>query len=136
MTKVDVKYSTDKPPVWDKLVEQFNPNWERTAVAYGDTIHAKYDLPKDVDVHERIHLRQQGYTKAGAKKWYEKYLKDPTFRYEQELEAYREQYKYLSTTIKDRNELARKAYALATTLSGEMYGALVNRTQALLEITK
>lgn len=126
-------YSTDKPPVWDALAERFNPEWEHTAVAYGDTIHAKYPLPADIEVHERTHLEQHGFTKEGAKKWWEQYLTDPQFRYEQELEAYRVQYQFLTKTIKDRNELHRRLHTIAGHLAS-MYGLEITQSEALKAI--
>ena len=129
-----VQHKTTKPPVWGALAARFNPNWERTAVAYGDTIHAaSLPLPVDVEVHERVHLHQHGYTQAGAAEWWERYLNDPQFRYEQELEAYREQYRFLVRTVKDRNELARKLYKIAGDLAG-MYGLQISKGEALKAI--
>lgn len=131
-----VEYSTEHPPVWDELVQRFGVSWKRTAVAYGDTIHAASELPPDVDAHERVHLNQQGYTKEGAARWWRRYLSDPQFRYKQELEAYQVQYHYLKTHIKDRNEIARRAHHLAQLLSSEMYGGIGTHAEALKEITK
>lgn len=129
-----VKYSTDPPPVWDKLVKKFGVKWNRTAVAYGDTIHADKPLAPDIDAHERVHLNQQGYTQRGAAEWFERYLEDPQFRYEQELEAYRIQYRFCADRVKDRNQLARIANRLATLLSGEMYGGIGTHAEALKKI--
>lgn len=135
MTTIEVKHSTDHPPVWDELVRRFGVSWERTAVAYGDTIHAAGALPADIEAHERVHLQQQGGSAEGARVWWERYLNDPRFRYEQELQAYREQYRFLAKTVKDRNELARRAHRLATLLSGEMYGSIGTHAEALKAIT-
>ena len=132
--QTEVQHSTDKPPIWDELVERYHPSWERTAVAYGDTIHAKYlPLPPDVEVHERIHLKQQGYTKEGAKEWWDKYINDTEFRLEQELEAYQGQYKFLQRTLKDKNQLNKKVLHLAHTLS-TLYGFKISKTEALEKI--
>lgn len=106
-------------------------------MAYGDTIHsARLPLPADIEVHERVHLRQQGYTQAGAAAWWKQYLADPKFRYEQELEAYGAQYQFLRKTVKDRNALTQKTHKLARLLSSEMYGSLATFDEALKEITK
>lgn len=132
----EAKHSHTKPPVWDELVRRYHVQWKRTAVAYGDTIHAATVLPADVEVHERVHLHQQGYTAEGARVWWERYLNEPKFRYAQELEAYRVQYQFLSKIIKDRNELARRLQVLAELLSGDMYGNIVTLDMALKVIAK
>lgn len=131
--QTEIKHSTEKPPVWDELVRRFNPDWKRTAVAYGDTIHSATPLPADVEVHERVHLKQHGYTAEGAAAWWVRYLEDADFRLEQELEAYRAQYQYLKKTVKDRNELARQTLKLARDLAN-MYGLTINVARALTAI--
>lgn len=136
-TMPEIKHTTDQPPVWGTLQERYGVSWDRTVVAYGDTIHsARLPLPADIEVHERVHLRQQGYTQAGAAVWWKKYLDDPQFRYEQELEAYRAQYQFLRKTVKDRNALTQRTHKLAQLLSSPMYGEVVTLSEALKEITK
>lgn len=131
-----VLHSTEKPPVWGELEKRFMPEWKRTAVAYGNTIHAaQLPLPVDVEVHERTHLHQHGYTNDGAAKWWDRYLKDADFRYEQELEAYRDQYRFLCKTVKDRNDLARRTMKLARDLA-TMYELEINVAQALAAIKR
>lgn len=133
----DIKHTTDQPPVWGTLQERYGVSWNTTVVAYGDTIHsARLPLPADIEVHERVHLRQHGYTQAGAAEWWKRYLDDPKFRYEQELEAYRAQYQFLRKTVKDRNALTQKTDKLARCLSGTMYGNLATYNEALKAITK
>lgn len=136
MTTHEIHISTTKPPVWDTLTELYSVSWENTAVAYGDTIHAKYKLPPEVIEHERVHLEQQGHTKQGAAFWWERYLADEVFRYEQELQAYRAEYRYIKVHAKDRNKPAREAHRLAKQLSGTMYGGIVTYSEALEAITK
>lgn len=130
MTDFKPQFSTEKPPVWDALVAHFNPSWERTIVAYADTIYAKHPVPPDIVAHEMIHLKQQGYRKDKAKEWWTRYLKDPQFRYSQEVEAYQEQYRYLKRSVKDRNELARKLHKIAWDLANR-YGLEVSLSEAL-----
>lgn len=132
----EVKHSRTKPSIWDELERRYHVKWERTALAYGDTIYAADVLPADVEAHERVHLHQQGYTTEGARVWWERYLNEPEFMYAQELEAYRAQYQFLRKTVKDRNELTRRLRRLAELLSGDMYGNLVTFDEALKAISK
>jgi len=138
MTKKPYKISRDRPPNWDKIVEAFKPNWEHVAVTYGDTIHAKYPekISKDIMHHEEVHLKQQEYSNEKAVEWWDRYIADKNFRYQQEAEAYRAQYKYLKERTKDRNLLARNAHLLATKLSSELYGSVVTHSEALKVIRK
>lgn len=98
---------------------------------YGDLIYADIDvLPKDVQIHENVHKRQQ----QKPYEWWERYNIDKKFRYEQELEAYRAQYKYLKSINKTKAFDMAKIFAKQ--LSGDMYEQCQNYTQSLLDITK
>ena len=132
------KISKDRPPNWDELEKVFKADWERTAVAYHDTIHVKYPdkLPPDILVHEQVHLKQQGGTIEKTKEWWKKYIENDKHRYSQELEAYRKQYQYIREVKKDRNQIAREAHLIATKLSSSLYGNIVTYSEALKEIKK
>lgn len=148
---MDVKFSSEKPPVWGELVKAFNPDWDYVLVTYGNTIHfnmSKYDMmPQDLLVHELVHVRQQSeYHYAGilaklrgmegAKGWWKQYLEDPAFRLEQEIEAYRAQYVYIKKVEKDRNAANKHLVRLASDLSGTNYGKIITYQQAMIAIAK
>jgi hypothetical protein len=97
---------------------------------YGDLVYADTDkLPKDVEIHENVHKRQQ----QKPHEWWERYNKDPKFRYEQELEAYRAQYHYLKSV--NRIKAFDMAKVFAAQLSGEMYEKCAVYNLALRDIT-
>lgn len=125
-----------------KVAKEFPPNYDRICevipavkdirgivFTYGDTIYNPDDMPVEdhLDVHESVHQAQQA--KMGIEEWWEEYLKNPQFRLEQELEAYRAQYQF-----------TRKVYGLAPAgdllkqvaddLSGTMYGNIMRRKDA------
>jgi len=78
--------------------------------------------------HEQVHAIQQGENPAI---WWGKYINDEDFRFEQELKAYRVQYRVMSAMVKDRNLLSKMLYALAGDLSGKMYGSMCKFQDAL-----
>lgn len=123
-----MKFSKEKPPVWDRLEKTFGVKWGGSiCVAYKDTIYHSQPLDPSVIVHEQVHLSRQ----KDPDQWWESYFRDSKFRFGEELLAYRAQYQYLKETIKDRNELARHWYRLAGDLSGTMYGNCVSHREAL-----
>lgn len=98
-----MKISSGKPPnnIYDRCREKFGVNWDDGVVfTYGDTIYCKYDVPADIQAHEAVHIRQQAL--VGKDIWWERYLADKDFRLSQEVEAYKEQWKYLVANA-DRN---------------------------------
>ena len=127
---MDIKLSNAKPPNWDKLVELFGVEWGGVVVTYGDTCYSAGPISQDLIVHETVHMGQQ----RRPKKWWKRYYKDPTFRVEQETEAYQAQYQYLKSVVKDRNLLFKIHDKLACDLSGKVYGNCINYATAFKRI--
>ena len=135
MTTISKQY----PPkhIYDKAVEKWGVDFKKGIVfTYGDTIHSAVPIPRDLMVHELVHVRQHREYPGGPDMWWERYLEDPKFRYDQELQAYREQWQWVKANIKDRNEQVRHVTHYAQCLSGEMYGSVVPYKEALEAIKK
>lgn len=121
------------PPNIDQIKEHFNPS--PTAVfTYAPNIYSPstIDLPIHLQVHEQMHLSQQG---DNPQDWWDNYIKDPQFRLDQEVEAYRAQYKKLSNNMKNLTKLERELAFLIIDLSGPMYGYMVSLKEAKELIT-
>ncbi len=119
-----------------KLIHIFFPeaNLETMFLTFGRNIYCALDITKDLLVHERVHIVQQKNSYLWAIWWWIRYIKSPKFRYEQELEAYRAQYRYLCKENKDRNMRNSVLREIATTLSGPMYNRLVSFEQAMMDV--
>lgn len=94
---------------------------------YGNAIFSPDDgnIDEPLLLHESTHSLQQeelGKGKTGAERWWKKYIKDPVFRFEQELEAYRNEYRRFCELVSDRNRRALRLHRIATALSSEQYG--------------
>lgn len=129
-----------------KIVQELPPNYEEISkkfgfanipagtfnpiFAYGDIIYnpTGTSIPEDIIIHEQVHQGQQANV-GGPKKWWEFYLESPAFRLEQEVEAYREQYKWI---CQNYSRHARRAYLqkLAKDLSSALYGNLISKKEA------
>lgn len=114
------------PPNIEKIkaVVQINP---MTIFTYGDTIYNPGGHPienqSELIAHETVHAIQQG---SDPEAWWDKYLSDVHFRLEQEIDAYKAQYKkFRRMTInkKARNQLADR---LARDLSSPLYGNIID----------
>lgn len=99
---------------------------------YGPFCYSPRELSRDLIVHESVHTEQQERI-GGAELWWDKYGQDEAFRYSQELEAYRAQYKYIKATMGDRKAF-KHADLFASEMSAEMYGGMCNKAQALKDI--
>ncbi len=104
-------------------------------------------LSLDIQYHEYIHSLQQ--EERGVEAWWQHYLTEPSFRLEQEIDAYGSQYAYAKknlieadedTRIRTRgkshigggvnNILTQLLFSMATALSGKEYGSLLSFSAA------
>lgn len=124
-----MKCSTEPPPVYERAKELWGVTMESGVVfTYGDTCHVITGLLPDwLEAHEIVHTKQQTDPKA----WWEKYFIDPQFRLEQELEAYKAQYKWIEKHIKDKNTRFKWLNKFATDLSSPMYGGIITKREAM-----
>ena len=75
------------PPNFEKINNAFHVAGQAVLFCYGDIICNPYgvEIPPQLIKHEEVHSRQQGSDVEG---WWDKYIEDPEFRWEQELEAH------------------------------------------------
>lgn len=122
------------PPNYKAIAKKFKIKGRDTIVfTYGDKLYIPSGRTPDKYLmrHEETHERQQ--LAMGVEEWWKQYLDDPDFRFAQELEAYRAQYRSMATLALDQ----RVGYLnhIATDLAGEMYGNLMTVKEAEAAIT-
>lgn len=132
-----VQFST-KPPegIYQKARDMFGVDFRQGAVfTVGNVIHSnKFPLSADLYQHELVHVEQQ--TTIGAEIWWERFFTDIYFRYSQETEAYRAQYKFLCSQVKDRNKRFYFANSIVN-LMKTMYGFdTFDRRKIMDDLTK
>lgn len=120
------------------ILQSYPPNYERIrsclsvrrncVFAYGNVLYNPSGLliPSHLMVHEETHRDQQG---PGVEEWWERYLQDPAFRLQQEIEAYRAQYRFVLRT-EARPERRRLLAAFVRDLS-TLYDLAITREQAI-----
>ncbi len=116
--------------IYEKAQEKWGVDFDKGVMfAYGDTIYAKDLMPADCMVHEEFHLSQQARLPGGAEEWWERYFTDESFRLEQEVEAYQEQYQYAVKNYPrpKRREVLKR---ITKDLSGPMYGKIITKAEA------
>lgn len=119
-----------KPPIYERCVEQFGADWDKGGIfTYGDEIYCKFEIPADYLIHEMVHVKQQ--IEMGKDLWWDRYFTDDEFRFQQEVMAYSEQYKWVSKRIKSREQIFNKLKQSALQLSSPLYGNLVSFTTAM-----
>lgn len=123
------------PPNYDKIAKTFDIKDKPGIVfTYGDKLFVPSGNRIDVHLleHEEVHAKQQ--KQMGIEKWWERYLEDPGFRLQQEVDAYRIQYKSMAN-LSVRERVGYLDH-IANDLSGPMYGSLMTKEEARFIITK
>ena len=87
-----MKFSHEKPPIYEQCKKEFGIDWESIVITYGDTVYSKHPLSEDLKAHEKVHIEQQ--TTMGKEIWWDKYFADPDFRLSQEVPAYKAQLEF------------------------------------------
>lgn len=139
----------DNVPIEIRVVKDLPPNFEEIAAvfpmahndgvifAYGDTIFnpSGQALPQSLLDHEAVHCKRQ--IEMGVDAWWEKYLVDGEFRYNEELLAHRAEWQ----AVKADGSLSRpqrrdQLKQIAKRLSGPLYGRRVSFEQAKRDIKR
>lgn len=120
------------PPNIEEIREAFNPP-PYAVFTYAPKIYNPTEalLPPHLIAHEKVHLEQQG---DNPKKWWKRFIADPEFRMQEELEAYRVQYQYFCRNIPNRMKRYDFLRELGLLISGPMYGNQISLQDAMLKI--
>lgn len=122
------------PPNYKAITKTFKIEGRNTIVfTYGDTLYIPSGNRPDKPLmrHEETHARQQ--LAMGIESWWARYLADSDFRFMQELEAYRNQYRSMAE-LPFENRIGYLNH-IATDLAGPMYGDLMTVEEAKTAIT-
>lgn len=126
--RIEVGY----PPVYDRICESIGTPSPTTVYTWGDIIYSPAGediITPDLRAHEERH-RDQQIAVGGPEAWWERYLADPEWRAEQELDAYRAQYRFMKRHVRDRNALVWFRREIAGILSGPLYGRVMSGSRA------
>jgi len=120
------------PPNIDAIREVF-PITDSVIFAYWPDVYVPSGRPLTpaLEAHEQVHLQQQD---GDPEAWWEKYLADPQFRYEQELAAHRTEYRVACSITQDREQRLRYLREIGKRLGGPLYGSQVTTRRAMCDI--
>jgi hypothetical protein len=130
-----MKIVREYPPIIDKIDAKFNVRGKEIIYAWGDTIYNPMNvlLPEFLIAHEEVHGKRQGLDIEG---WWDRYMEDIEFRYQEELHSHAREFRVRSTGVKDRNEINRLLHWSAARLAAPLYGNLTSINKAAQDIKK
>lgn len=120
------------PPNYLKIKAGMDIAGRKPIFCYGNIIHNPHKLviTPSLNAHEESHSVRQ--LSMGVEEWWDRYIADPRFRFEEELLAHRAEWAKLKdgppmmSATQQRKALAQ----LARRLSGPLYGNLKTPEQA------
>lgn len=127
---VEIVYG-ERPPNFDKILAVFPLAMSPSVIfAYGDKIFVPggKEIPPEILAHERVHCERQ--LMMGVEAWWDRYLIDPRFRYEEELLAHQVEYSFLRGLYPGQARKKSILKHVAGKLSSRLYGAMVSLEQA------
>lgn len=117
-----------KPQKEFSLFDQYKAKFPgingHTIFAYSPDIYTDYKLTSDLLIHENTHLKQQ--EEIGLDLWVEKFLNDPQFRLDMEIEAYKKQL----NSILDSKKRRDMTLVCAENLSSDLYDNIISLSEA------
>lgn len=139
----EIKILAEKPPVWDRIIKAFPEVLRSPGIvfAYEGCIFVpngsrtgSVTLPEAILAHERVHLDRQNELPGGPEEWWDRYLLDQGFRFEEELLAHCIEYEFLAKLSPSRTNRRLFLKHVSEKLSSEIYGPMCNRSQAKASI--
>lgn len=91
-------------------------------------------LPRSLIEHEGVHLARQ--ILIGVEVWWDKYLTDPQFRWDEELLAHRREYEVLAAGCRTFKAQQVALKVVAKKLAAPLYGRMVKTEQAMQLLTQ
>jgi hypothetical protein len=123
-----MKILTTKPPNWQRIADTFPVDWNSIIIAYYPNIHCGVEVSNQKQAHEEIHLSRQ--RDLGVDLWWEYYLTNPSFRLNEEVEAYKVEVEWVKENIATRNQRRFLLDKIYSDLSGSVYGFICSYEEA------
>ena len=128
---------TEPPAIYDRAKDVFGLDFvkDKLVMTYGENVHTHTGhLSDDLVAHEQTHIDQQSAYEGGPAAWWERYLVDPQWRLEQELQAYRKQWQWMLKHEPNRQKRFDTLRHCAQCLSGHIYGNIISLSDAMKRI--
>ena len=129
-----MKIIYERPPNYQDIIAIF-PTAKKAGVlfTYGDVIYSptKQLIPKSLIAHEEVHSARQ-LKWSSIELWWNSYLTNKAFRYEEELLAHQAEYQAIIGNRKFRKYQYKQ---IAKRLSSPLYGSMVSYDKALHSIS-
>ncbi len=127
--KIIAKNPTILWPIIKWRFPDADPN--RIIIAFGDRVYTKGWMPQWKIVHEQVHLDQQHHSRIVAILRFPLILFSARFRLNQEIAAYKAEWRWIFLNVHDRELRAKMRHEMCIDLSSELYGNMISYADAM-----
>lgn len=122
----------EKPPIYQRVAKAFKLTGLEI-FCWGNIIYnpGRGHIAVQLIEHEKVHREQQGKDIEG---WWDLYLDSSEFRLSQEMQAHQREYRVYCLMNKRSKDRAKYLDMIAARLASPMYGDIISKQQAMLEI--
>ncbi len=122
----------ERPPMWEEIAATFDVRGKPVVFAWGDRVFVPQggDLHPSLLAHEAAHGARQGADETSIRRWWTRYLADPTFRLDEEIIGHKAELGWLNAHSSGRNDRRRYLAIVATKLAAPLYGGLISVAKA------
>ncbi len=127
----------DRPPNFEAIRAVFPlAEGEGVVFAYGDRIYnpGGEEIPNALMQHELAHCKRQVDMDGGVEAWWDLYLTDGKFRYDEELVAHKAEYNALKAEYAGKGQNKKILEFVAGKLVAPLYGFTVGLNRAMRDI--
>lgn len=121
---IEMKIEKTYPPIYEELIKVL-PDGKKPGVlfCYGTTIHNPTDIKLTpwIYEHEKVHSYYQSI--IGVEQWWEQYLGDKSFRFDEELAAHKVEYYIFKKCIMSDNKRKEYLFDISKRLASPLYSA-------------
>lgn len=125
-----MKIIHDRPPNFEQIAKAFRQAYRPGVMfAYDDAVYLPSggEIPPQLICHEQVHLDRQ--KEIGVDKWWELYISNIHFRFEEELLAHIAEYKYFVDNA-SRQVRRHALKEIAKRLASPLYNNMISRNGA------
>ena len=126
-----------RPPNFNEIVLVFPRAVNKGVIfAYDGKIYnpSNIVITPELMAHESIHCSRQGPDEESSIEWWDRYLHEPDYRYNEELLAHRAEYLKALENAKNRKDKRSALKQTSQRLASPLYGKMITAKKAAKEI--
>lgn len=126
----------DRPPLYSEIDAAFGIAGKPVIFSWGELIYnpSGFKVSRELLAHEAIHGARQGTREEEIETWWRRYIKDASFRADEEIPAHQAEYRAFCKRHGDSSARRKFLRAVSARLCSPLYGTLMAPEAAELAV--